>query len=59
LAVADSLRTRLLLSLACGCGLRANEVIRLKVRHIDSAQRIIRVEQGKGRKALRKVRKAG
>jgi integrase/recombinase XerD len=50
LAVANSLRTRLPLSLAYGCGLRASEVIRLKVKHIDSAQRIIRVEQGKGRK---------
>ena len=50
LAVADNLRTRLLLSLAYGCGLRASEVIRLKVKHIDSAQKIIRVEQGKGRK---------
>ncbi len=50
LAVANSLRTRLLLSLAYGCGLRASEVIQLKVKHIDSAQRIIRVEQGKGRK---------
>jgi integrase/recombinase XerD len=51
LAVANSLRTRLLLSLAYGCGgLRASEVVRLKVKHIDSAQRIIRVEQGKGRK---------
>src|ERR1700746_3186028 len=50
LAVADCLRTRLLLSLAYGCGLRASEVIRLKVKHIDSAQKIIRIEQGKGRK---------
>jgi integrase/recombinase XerD len=50
LAVANSLRTRLLLSLAYGCGLSASEVIRLKVKHIDSAQRIIRIEQGKGRK---------
>ena len=50
LAVADSLRTRLLLSLAYGCGLRASEVVRLKVKHIDSAQQIIRIEQGKGRK---------
>jgi site-specific recombinase XerD len=49
LTVANSLRTRLP-SLAYGCGLRASEVIRLKVKHIDSAQRIIRVEQGKGRK---------
>ena len=50
LAVADSLRTRLLLSLAYGCGLRASEVVRLKVKHIDSAQNIIRIEQAKGRK---------
>ena len=32
------------------CGLRASEVVRLKVKHIDSAQKIIRVEQSKGRK---------
>ena len=50
LAVADSLRTRVLLSLAYGCGLRASEVIWLKVKHIDSAQKIIGIEQGKGRK---------
>jgi integrase len=31
-------------------GLRAGEVVRLKVKHIDSAQKIIRVEQSKGRK---------
>ena len=35
---------------AYGCGLRASEVVRLKVKHIDSAQQIIRIEQGKGRK---------
>jgi integrase/recombinase XerD len=50
LAVAGSLRTRVLLSLSYGCGLRASEVVRLKVKHIDSAQKIIRIEQGKGRK---------
>jgi integrase len=50
LAVADSLRTRLLLSLADGCGLRTSEVVRLKVKHIDTALKIIRIEQGKGRK---------
>lgn len=50
LAVANSLRTRLLLSLAYGCGLRASEVVRLKVKHIDNAQKIIRIEQSKGRK---------
>src|SRR5229473_2366667 len=50
LAVASSLKTRVLLSLGYGCGLRASEVVRLKVKHIDSAQNIIRVEQSKGRK---------
>ena len=52
LAVADGLRTRVLLSLAYGCGLRASEVVRLKVKHIDSAQKIIRIEQGKGRNVM-------
>src|SRR5689334_903300 len=50
LAVADSLKTRVMLSLSYGCGLRAGEVVRLKVKHIDSAQKIIRIEQSKGRK---------
>ena len=50
LAVAGNLKVRMLLSLGYGCGLRAGEVVRLKVKHIDSAQKIIRVEQSKGRK---------
>ena len=50
LAVADNLKVRTMLSLGYGCGLRAGEVVRLKVKHIDSAQKIIRVEQSKGRK---------
>ena len=50
MAVADNLKARVLLSLGYGCGLRAGEVVRLKVKHIDSAQSIIRVEQSKGRK---------
>jgi site-specific recombinase XerD len=50
LAVASSLKVRVLLGVGYGCGLRAGEVVRLKVKHIDSAQRIIRVEQSKGRK---------
>src|SRR5229473_4194506 len=50
LAVASSLKARILLSLGYGCGLRAGEVVRLKVKHIDKAQSIIRVEQAKGRK---------
>jgi integrase/recombinase XerD len=43
--VASSLKARTLLSLGYGCGLRAGEVVRLKVKHIDRAQNIIRVEQ--------------
>jgi len=50
LAVAANLKARVLLSLSYGCGLRAGEVVRLKVKHIDRAQNIIRVEQSKGRK---------
>jgi integrase/recombinase XerD len=50
LAVASKLKVRTLLSLGYGCGLRASEVVRLKVKHIDSAQKIIRIEQSKGRK---------
>jgi len=50
LAVASSLKARVLLSLSYGCGLRAGEVVRLKVKHIDSAQKIIRIEQSKSRK---------
>ena len=47
LAVARNLKVRVLLSLGYGCGLRAGEVTRLRVKHIDSAQKIIRVEQSK------------
>ena len=50
LAVASNLKARVMLSLSYGCGLRAGEVVRLKVKHIDSAQEIIRIEQSKGRK---------
>jgi integrase/recombinase XerD len=50
LVVASSLKVRTLLSLGYGGGLRASEVTQLKVKHIDRAQNIIRVEQSKGRK---------
>jgi integrase/recombinase XerD len=50
LAIASSLKTRVLLSLGYGCGLRASEIVRLKVKHIDRAQKIIRIEQSKGSK---------
>ena len=50
LAMASSLKARVMLSLAYGCGMRAGEVVRLKVGDIDSAQEIIRIVQAKGRK---------
>jgi integrase/recombinase XerD len=42
LAVAGNLKVRVLLSLTYGCGLRGSEVVRLKAKHIDSAQNIMR-----------------
>jgi site-specific recombinase XerD len=50
LAMARNLKTRVLLSLGYGCGLRIGEVARLKAGDIDSAQDVIRIVQSKGRK---------
>ncbi|MEL6878761.1 MAG: tyrosine-type recombinase/integrase [Pseudomonadota bacterium] len=50
LAMAPGIKARAMLSLAYGCGMRAGEVVRLKVGDIDSAQNIIRIVQAKGRK---------
>ena len=50
LAAAGSLKYRAALSVAYGAGLRASEVVHLKVTDIDSQRMVIRVEQGKGRK---------
>jgi integrase/recombinase XerD len=50
LAMAPGLKARVMLSLAYGCGLRAGEVVKLNVGDIDSAQKIIRIVQAKGRK---------
>jgi len=50
LNAASGLRYKLALSVAYGAGLRAAEVISLKVCDIDSTRMIIRAEQGKGRK---------
>ncbi len=47
---APGLKARAALSLAYGAGLRASEVVSLKVTDIDSERQAIRVEQGKGRK---------
>jgi integrase/recombinase XerD len=50
LEAAPSLKYRAALSVAYGAGLRAAEVVSLKVADLDSARMLIRVEQGKGRK---------
>ena len=50
LEAAPGLKYRAALSVAYGAGLRASEVVSLKITDIDSARMVIRVEQGKGRK---------
>ena len=50
LEAAPGLKYRAALSVAYGAGLRANEVISLKIGDIDSTRMVIRVEQGKGHK---------
>jgi integrase/recombinase XerD len=50
LNAAPGLKYKAALSVAYGAGLRAAEVVSLKVCDIDSRRMIIRVEQGKGRK---------
>jgi len=45
-----SQKYRAALSISYGCGLRAAEVVSLKLGDIDSSRMVIRVEQGKGRK---------
>ncbi len=50
LDAAPGLKYRAALSLAYGAGLRASEVVHLKISDIDSGRQVIRVEQGKGRK---------
>jgi len=50
LEAAPGAKYKAALSVAYGAGLRASEVVSLKVSDIDSARMILRVEQGKGRK---------
>jgi integrase/recombinase XerD len=50
LNAAPGLKYKAALSVAYGAGLRAAEVVALKVVDIDSKRMVIRVEQGKGRK---------
>jgi len=50
LDAASGLKYKAALSVAYGAGLRASEIISLKIGDIDSARMVVRVEQGKGRK---------
>jgi site-specific recombinase XerD len=50
LEAAPGVKYKAALSVAYGAGLRASEVVSLKVSDIDSQRMLIRVEQGKGRK---------
>ena len=50
IAAAWNLKHQTALSVAYGAGLRASEVISLKVGDVDSQRMTLRVEQGKGRK---------
>ena len=50
LEAAGGLKYKAALSIAYGAGLRASEVVHLKVSDIDSRRMVLRVEQGKGKK---------
>lgn len=50
LTAADNLKHQTALSVAYGAGLRASEVVALKVSDVDSQRMTLRVEQGKGSK---------
>lgn len=50
IAAAGNLKYQAALSVAYGAGLRASEVVSLKVADIDGERKTLRVEQGKGRK---------
>lgn len=50
IAAAGSLKYQTALSVAYGTGLRASEVVALKIGDIDSQRMVLRVEQGKGHK---------
>jgi site-specific recombinase XerD len=50
LAAADNLKHQTALAVAYGAGLRASEVVSLKISDIDSQRMTLRIEQGKGSK---------
>ena len=50
ISAAPNLKYRAMLSVASGAGLRASEVVALKVTDVDGQRMVLRVEQGKGQK---------
>ncbi|MFT3720641.1 tyrosine-type recombinase/integrase [Pseudorhodoferax sp.] len=50
IAAASNIKHQVALSVAYGAGLRASEVVHLKVTDVDGERMTLRVEQGKGRK---------
>jgi len=50
IGAAGNLKNQTLLAVAYGAGLRANEVVSLKVGDIDGQRGVLRIEQGKGHK---------
>jgi integrase/recombinase XerD len=50
LAACTNVKHHALLSTCYGCGLRVSELVALQLHHIDGQRRVVRVEQGKGKK---------
>jgi site-specific recombinase XerD len=50
LSAVNNSKHHMMLMTCYGCGLRVNELVHLKVRHIDGERRLLRIEQGKGAK---------
>jgi len=50
LTACGNTKHRMMLMTCYGCGLRVSELVALKITHIDSERRLLRVEQGKGAK---------
>ena len=59
IAAAGNLKHQTALSVAYGAGLRASEVVALKVSDIDSQRMTLRIEQGKGQQGSLRDAAAG
>lgn len=50
IAATNNLKHKALLSITYACGMRRSEVLHLKIKDLDSQRKLIRIEQGKGKK---------